>query len=145
MKFLYSLILLILLVSCSGNSVDDKNCRFLLDLNILPIEINLQLPEYLNLNSTGNSFYIANAGNGGIIVTNIGFGQNATHTLYEDDINSNLPIYEIETLTHPKKVERDIEADIWTFNNHFGGRNMRFPYKFIFHIKKICLTFMNLI
>ena len=73
MKFLYSLILLILLVSCSGNSVDDKNCRFLLDLNILPIEINLQLPEYLNLNSTGNSFYIANAGNGGIIITNIGF------------------------------------------------------------------------
>lgn len=79
------------------------------------------------------------------LVTNIGFGQNATHTLYEDDINSNLPIYEIETLTHPKKVERDIEADIWTFNNHFGGRNMRFPYKFIFHIKKIFKNILKII
>lgn len=71
------------------------------------------------------------------LVTNIGFDSEATHTKSKDNINSNLLTYEIKILNHPEKIERDIEADIWTFNNHFGGKNLRFPYKYIFYVKRI--------
>ncbi|MFD1614527.1 hypothetical protein [Gelatiniphilus marinus] len=58
--------------ACSKNS-DDKNCKFLLDVSV-NVTINLNLPQYNQLNSIGNSVYVANAGNGGVIVTNAGSG-----------------------------------------------------------------------
>jgi hypothetical protein len=73
MRSLFLLFSFVLLTTCSGDSVDNPNCRFLLDVPV-NIPINLNLPEYQNLNSIGNSIYIndINAGNKGIIVTNAG-------------------------------------------------------------------------
>ena len=85
------------------------------------------------------------------LVSNIGFGLDATHTLNENDKNSNMKTTSLKILKHPKVVKKDLEADIWTFNHHYGGKNLRFPYKWIvfpirilnFIYKKINFYFKN--
>lgn len=54
------------------------------------------------------------------LVSNIGFGENATHTK-GDSPSAHLPVYEIGELQHPKFISRDWKADIYTFDHHFGG------------------------
>jgi len=71
MKPFFSLICILFLVSCNGNSVDDKNCRFLLDIGV-NFTIDLSLPQYSPLTFAGNSVYIPNEGNAGIIVASTG-------------------------------------------------------------------------
>ncbi|MDO5978480.1 hypothetical protein [Flavivirga spongiicola] len=71
MKSIFCLISLIILSSCSKNSVDNKNCKFLLDLGV-NLNINLSLPQYSQLPFAGNSVYIENIGNAGIIVASTG-------------------------------------------------------------------------
>ena len=66
---------LLFLTACSKNDTIN-NCNFLLDLNI-NVTINLNLPQYSQLQFTSNSVYIANQGNGGIIVINVGTGLRA--------------------------------------------------------------------
>ena len=70
--YLY-LIIFIIFTSCSKNSEDNKNCKFLLNVGV-NVSINLNLPQYNLLYSIGNSVYVANVGNGGVIVTNAGSG-----------------------------------------------------------------------
>ena len=67
MKSLYSLLIFILLVSCSGNSNNDENCRFLLDIGVNR-QIDLNLFPFTELLFPGNSVYVPNEGNGGIII-----------------------------------------------------------------------------
>ncbi|TNJ44199.1 hypothetical protein KFZ70_03720 [Tamlana fucoidanivorans] len=71
MKYLFPLIFLITLFSCSKNSDDNRNCNFLLDVDV-NTSINLTLPEYSQLQFPNNPVYISNAGNGGVIVNNTG-------------------------------------------------------------------------
>lgn len=66
----YFIIILILLNSCTKN-INDSNCNNLLNLDVF-YEVNLNLPQYSQLNFISNSVYIPNVGNGGIIVTNSG-------------------------------------------------------------------------
>ncbi|MFY0713364.1 hypothetical protein J1D01_06785 [Seonamhaeicola sp. NFXS20] len=73
MKLFYSFICLFVLSACSGSSEENENCNFLLDINVYET-INLSLPQYSQLPFPGNSVYIANAGNAGIIVANTGVG-----------------------------------------------------------------------
>ena len=58
--------------SCSDTDSDPR-CNFLLDIKVVH-EINLNLPQYNDLNFISNSVYISNIGNGGVIVTNSGTG-----------------------------------------------------------------------
>jgi len=53
------------------------------------------------------------------LVSNIGFGQDATHTLYEDKRVSKLPVQDLMLSQHPSKIERDIEADMYTYYRNF--------------------------
>lgn len=64
------------------------------------------------------------------LVSNIGFGSDATHTTSEDSPLAGMPTYELGDLTHPDTVMRDVEADRYVFDHVFGGRNYRFPYVF---------------
>lgn len=57
--------------TCSKNSVDNENCRFLLDLSV-NVPVNLNLPQYSQLQFPNNPIYIPNLGNGGVIVNNTG-------------------------------------------------------------------------
>ncbi|MBD0823605.1 Rieske (2Fe-2S) protein [Aestuariibaculum marinum] len=71
MKLLIYIFSLFLLISCSNN-YENENCKFLLDINV-NLSINLSLPEYDQLPFAGNSIYIPNYGNGGIIIASTGF------------------------------------------------------------------------
>lgn|SRR5690606_7918998 len=73
MKSLFYLLLFIVITSCSDNSVDNKNCKFLLDIGV-NVSINMSLPQYSQLQFISNSVHVPNAGNAGIIVTNTGSG-----------------------------------------------------------------------
>lgn len=58
------------------------------------------------------------------LISNIGFGADATHTV-GDSPWSNMPTYDIWDTNHPRLIIRDYEADLYTFNYHFGGNAMR--------------------
>ena len=66
------LLLIIFIFSCSSN-INDSRCNFLLNLDIY-YEVNLNLPQYSDLNFVSNSVYVPDAGNGGIIIVNSGTG-----------------------------------------------------------------------
>ena len=52
------------------------------------------------------------------LVSNIGFGADATHTI-EESYRSNLPTFDLGELKHNPVLERNICADRWTFDNVF--------------------------
>ena len=54
------------------------------------------------------------------LVTNIGFGPDATHTVSSGD-QDGLPIHPLGVLTHPEKVKQDQAADRLVFDHNFGG------------------------
>ena len=66
------LLLIVLFYNCSSN-INDSRCNFLLNLDIY-YEVNLNLPQYSDLNFISNSVYIPDVGNGGIIIVNSGTG-----------------------------------------------------------------------
>lgn len=58
------------------------------------------------------------------LVSNIGFGADATHTA-EDSPYANLETYPIGSIYHPPFIIRNQEADQYTFDHHFGGLQIR--------------------
>jgi hypothetical protein len=54
------------------------------------------------------------------LISNIGFGPDATHTLNPEDQNANQAFGELTTLIHPVLVIPDKEADYFALNNEFG-------------------------
>jgi hypothetical protein len=71
MKSIFYVLCFVFLVSCSGNSVDNKNCKFLLNVGV-NLNIDLSLPQYSQLTFAGNSVYISGIGNAGVIVASTG-------------------------------------------------------------------------
>ncbi len=73
MKKLIFIIPLLLLANCKKSDDDGNinNCNFLLNVGVNRT-INLNLPQYSQLQFTTESVYIANEGNAGIYVTNVG-------------------------------------------------------------------------
>jgi len=65
------------------------------------------------------------------LVSNIGFDEVSTHTSKKNSKFSKMPTRKLGVLKHPKIIHRNLEADLWTFDYHFGGKNLRFPYNFI--------------
>ena len=60
-------------MTCSNNDDNNSNCNFLLNVGVT-VSLNLNLPQYNQLNFPSNPVYVPNEGNGGLIVTNIGSG-----------------------------------------------------------------------
>lgn len=77
------------------------------------------------------------------LVSNIGFGQDATHTISPTDKNSNLPVASIGDLIHPTKVVQCKVADEYTFNNTFGGKYLRMPFSLIYLPNRIFKYFLR--
>lgn len=78
------------------------------------------------------------------LVSNIGFGESATHTKFKKDKNFQLPVNNLGILTHPRKLEKNISADEWTFFHHYGGKNLNFPFNLIIYFKKIIYRLIKL-
>ena len=85
-KIIY-FVTLLLIIRCAKD-INDSRCNFLLDLDIY-YEVNLNLPQYNDLNFISNSVYIPNVGNGGIIIVNSGTGYLAWDAA--DPNHTNLP------------------------------------------------------
>lgn len=62
------------------------------------------------------------------LVSNIGFGNNATHTKDSRSERANQTTFAIQSLVHPVELKRDVEADKELFLKHFNGRYLSFPY-----------------
>ena len=75
MKRFFGVLFILFLMACSNND-NLNNCNFLLNLGV-NVSVNLNLPQYSQLQFTSNSVYIANQGNGGLIVINVGTGLRA--------------------------------------------------------------------
>lgn len=75
MKQFLVLVFSVLLIGCSD---DDRinNCNLLLNIGV-NVSINLDLPQFSQLQFISNSVFIPNQGNGGVIVTNVGTGLRA--------------------------------------------------------------------
>jgi hypothetical protein len=68
------------------------------------------------------------------LISNIGFGEDATHTFGESPW-SNLPTHDTWEINHPPFIIRNYEADLYTFNEHYGGNRMRQQNRLIPKIK----------
>ena len=60
------------------------------------------------------------------LVTNIGFGDQATHTTAKSSIFANLPLESCLTVIHPAEVRRHDEADRFTNDLLYGQSQFRF-------------------
>ena len=68
MKYLYIALLFIVTTGCSKDITENENCIFLLNIPV-NFNINLNLPQFSQLKFGGNSIYVPNEGNGGVIIT----------------------------------------------------------------------------
>ncbi len=65
------------------------------------------------------------------LISNIGFGEESTHTKDPNDKLNNLPTKKLEKIsTHPKNIESDVEADAYDFNFNIKEKNLGFPKNF---------------
>lgn len=62
------------------------------------------------------------------LVTNIGFGPDATHTVTDQE-RTGRPAYSLGALRHPVEIKRSRVADSYVFDYHFGGINHRLHKK----------------
>jgi len=61
------------------------------------------------------------------LVSNIGFGPDATHTASADSALAEMATAGLDELTHPGAIEQDRVADRFVFDHTLGGRNLRWP------------------
>jgi hypothetical protein len=79
------------------------------------------------VNSWAYPLDFANFLNGGLVIipnqnliSNIGFSAGATNTLAEESIYANIPLIEIDQITHPTEIIPQIRADLSIINRDFG-------------------------
>ncbi|MDB5018482.1 MAG: hypothetical protein JWQ84_3314 [Mucilaginibacter sp.] len=53
------------------------------------------------------------------LISNIGFSSNATHTIQEESVYANIPLSEIEEITHPVFIVPEKRADLSIMNRDF--------------------------
>jgi len=75
------------------------------------------------------------------LIKNIGFGNDATHTVISNKFLEDLSIENLDNIKHPKNIIQNLKADRSIFKYRFGGNNYRFPkiffYIFLKLLKKI--------
>ena len=69
------------------------------------------------------------------LISNIGIGPNATHTISETR-RPGLPKGDIWEIIHPPSIVRDRNADAYTFDYHWGGKNIKQNNTFLAKVKR---------
>lgn len=64
------------------------------------------------------------------LVTNIGFGPDATHTVTATE-QDGLPVYPLGSLAHPDEVVQNRKADRYVFDHNFGGLQRRLYWRLL--------------
>lgn len=58
------------------------------------------------------------------LVTNIGFGNNATHTINTEDQAASLPLEQLDKIQHPVSIEIDKRAEKYLYNKFIGKKGL---------------------
>jgi nitrite reductase/ring-hydroxylating ferredoxin subunit len=95
-KIIILILIMPLIFSCEKDEVLSQ-CSYLANIGV-NYEVNLNLPQYNQLNFISNSVHIPNIGNGGVIVTNSGTGYLAWDASDPNHINSTCSIMVITGL-----------------------------------------------
>lgn len=69
------------------------------------------------------------------LVSNIGFGSDATHTFSANSPLAAMGVASIGAIVHPNKVEAERIADKYVFDYRYGGKYERFPF-ILFYLPK---------
>jgi len=64
------------------------------------------------------------------LVTNIGIGPDATHTIADEE-QDGTPVKPLGSITHPTDVVQNLVADQYVFDHLLGGLNFKFPRKYL--------------
>ena len=78
------------------------------------------------------------------LVSNIGFGEDATHTLVSSPVRQ-AEAFSVAAMTHPVFVTSHIFDDNSIFDNHFGGKWRRFPRSLLRFPRAIFRKFVHLL
>ncbi|TBN03335.1 hypothetical protein EYD45_10030 [Hyunsoonleella flava] len=113
MRILVALICLLMFSTCSSNSVNDENCQFLLDITVNE-SVNLNFPQYSQLQFPSIPTYVPDIGNGGVIVTNTGSGFAAFDAADPNRILEACSILTIEGLTAVSSCDDKNEYNLFT-------------------------------
>lgn len=70
------------------------------------------------------------------LVSNIGFGDDATHTTSTNNKFSNMATQSLGKITYPNEIKVDYNADKYVFDYAFNGRKLRYPYLIFVIIKR---------
>lgn len=73
------------------------------------------------------------------LVSNIGFGADATHTTGNSSM-SRIKTASIENVISPESIKKSDAADQYVFKNYFGGKWLAFPLK-LFNLKRLLKFF----
>jgi hypothetical protein len=71
------------------------------------------------------------------LVSNIGFGEEGTHTLEKNSPFACMPIASLDTITHPEKIESDNLADAYVSANLFSRGKKTLPEMMVFILSRI--------
>jgi hypothetical protein len=84
------------------------------------------------INSWAYPLDFANFFNNGLVIipnenliSNIGFNADATNTLHDDNAYANIPLVEIDEISHPTVILPQKQADLFIMNNHFNIEEKR--------------------
>lgn len=75
------------------------------------------------------------------LVSNIGFGSDATHTIEKSSNLALMPVMPLKTLKEPDSVVQNHEADLYIFEHTFNGRKRRFPYNLYYFANRALKLF----
>lgn len=78
------------------------------------------------------------------LVSNIGFGDDATHTLHTSLVRTTFAL-KSNSLVHPLFVCSHFSNDLSIFNNHFGGKWRRFPLLLVRWLRVMIRVFSRLL
>lgn len=80
------------------------------------------------------------------LVSNIGFGADATHTFSENSSLARIPAQALGAITHPKVIAQDEDADRYVCDYLLNLRYQRFPFVFVYRIyKTLCFLKKNVL
>lgn len=77
------------------------------------------------------------------LVRNIGFGEDATHTRSTRNKLADLTANPLGELAHPQRVEQNVTADAYVFDNALGGRELRWPRSLLLRPRRLAVSFAH--
>ena len=77
------------------------------------------------------------------LVSNIGFGPDATHTVNSGSSLESLAMKALGRISHPTNIIRDVTADQVVFDHVFGGQAQRFPRNLMLLFRRALYTFLH--